>query len=208
MKPISDFFPRMLPYLPGCPEPVAEQAILDAAIAFCESAQVLRAELPLFNTTPGVAVYALMAPAQHQVARVLDVVVGRRALSAAPSDLSGLPSDAHGAPATYFVRAHAGGFQLHLHPRPDEGQPIRANVVLRPTRTATQLDPTLFDLWADAVLAGATARAMAIPGQPFSDPHGSMAYSAAAFRAASRARIEGGTGHVRPSLRVKSAPFA
>lgn len=208
MKPISDFFPRMLPYLPGCPAPLAAQVILDAAIAFCESTQSVRLELEPFNTVPGEAVYSLEAPAQQQVARVLDVVVGGRRASPRAADnfeSLGRPS---GAPLAYSAVWGDDGFQVRLHPPPDKVYPVAVNVALQPARNATALHPDLFDLWVDAVLAGATARAMAIPGQPFSDPHGAMAYTATALRAASRARIEGGIGRVRPSLQVVGRPFA
>ena len=40
MKPIDDFLPLILPRAPGCPEPIAFDAIRQAAIEFCERTRI------------------------------------------------------------------------------------------------------------------------------------------------------------------------
>ena len=208
MKPISDFFPRMLPYLPGCSEPLAAQAVLDAAIAFCEDTQAVREQLDSFTTSAGVGAYELDTPSQQQVARVFDVVVDGRPMAAIAAEDVGPASEAIGSPMAFYTTRYGSEFLLHLFPTPDGAYNVQVRAALRPTRNATQLEDDLFNLWSDAVLAGAMARVMAIPGQPFSDPAGSAGYSMAATRATNKARVEGNFGRVRAGMRVRGRPFA
>lgn len=208
MKPISDFFPRMLPYLPGCSEPLAAQAILDAAIVFCEDAQVVREELDGFVTVAGEKSYELYAPAQQQIARVLDVLVDGRSIPGIAAEDVDLLVGAEGSPVSFYTSRNGSELLLNLFPTPDKAYQVQVRAALRPARNATQLEDDLFNLWSDAVLAGAMARVMAVPGQPFSDPAAAVGYGMAAARAANKARVEGNFGRVRANMRVRSHPFA
>ena len=51
MIPLSAFFPRLLPNVLGCPEPLAQQALLDSAIEFCSRS--LAVTTTLDRTTTG-----------------------------------------------------------------------------------------------------------------------------------------------------------
>lgn len=70
MKPVSDLFSRVMPYLPGGTEPLVAQALVDAAIMFCEDAQVVRTTLDTITCKPGQAAYDLLAPNQQIVGRI------------------------------------------------------------------------------------------------------------------------------------------
>jgi hypothetical protein len=74
MKALSAFYPRVLPYLPGCSEPFANQVILNSAIEFCENSLTLRQNLDTFNTVAGKIEYDLDPPsANHDINRVMSV---------------------------------------------------------------------------------------------------------------------------------------
>jgi hypothetical protein len=207
MKPISDFFPRMLPYLPGCSEPMAAQALVDAAIAFCEDSMVLREPLAPVAVVADTEAYTLVAPVQQQVARVLSVRLGDRELAAVMAEDVNLLPAATGRPMAFYTTRTGSALQVHLFPTPDEAGSLVAQVALRPTKTADELEDDLFDLWSDAVISGAMARCMAVPGQPFSDPSGAAAYGSAAAALSRKARVESYHGRVRGSIRVRSRPF-
>ena len=51
MISIDKFYSRVMPYVQGCPEPTASQAILDAAIEFCDKTNVMRQTLDTFFTS-------------------------------------------------------------------------------------------------------------------------------------------------------------
>lgn len=208
MKPLSDFFPRMLPYLPACSKPLAAQAALDSAIAFCEQSDVVREDLDPLTTRAGLSVYELDAPTDQQVARVLRVQVAGRDLRPLPADLVHTMASRTGQPAYYHMTRNGSTLELNLYPTPDRVYPLAANASLRPTRDATTLEDDLLNLWVEPVVAGAIARAMLVPGQAFTDQAGAQGYMAQAQLGIHRARREGALGRTRGSLGVQARPFS
>jgi hypothetical protein len=208
MKPISVFFPRVLPYVPGCSEPLAQQALVDAAIVFCEESQVIRARLDGFSTVPDQVSYELDAPAQQQVARILEVRVDGRPIPMVMAEDVGMISDAVGRPMACYTDATGSEFVLRLFPIPDGVYQVQVSAALRPSRDATSVEDDLFNLWSDALVSGALARLMAVPAQPFSNPALAGGYSVAALSAARKARVEGSFARVRGSTGVTQRPFA
>jgi hypothetical protein len=121
MKPLSDFFPHILPHLPGCSEPLVAQVLLESAVYFCTMSETA--------------------------------------------------------------------------------------VGTQPTLTATELDDALFDKWLEYVAAGAVARAMMVPSQPFSDPTRAQFFFARSYAGVALARRLALADASLGSLRVQSRPF-
>lgn len=210
MKPLSAFFPRILPYLPGCPEPLAAQVLLDAAIEFCDSSLVLRQNLDSFKTFTGQVQYDLDPPsAQHDINRVMGVTLDGKELVAGMAEaIRGDLPIAGAKPRGFYTDRTDSVFTLMLSPPPDGAYNVVVNVALSPARTATQLDDDLFNLWVEPVVAKTLARAMQIPGQPFSNPAQAQILLNSAARQTVSSRIEGNYGLVRGSMRVRNRPFA
>lgn len=208
MKPVSDFFSRVLPYVPGCPEPTAAQALVDAAIVFCEDTMVVRNQLDTFSTVVGQDAYELDVPLQQQVSRVLTVFVDDTPLPSWTAQGTPPSDDARNRPMAFYTTRSNSEFLLRLYPTPDKVYAVKVVAALRPTRTATQLEDDLSSLWSDAVISGALARLMAVPSQPFTNPGEAMRMQMNAIQLARRARTEGNVGHVRGSMRVTPRPFA
>jgi len=208
MRPVSDFLSRVMPSVPGCPQPLAEQAIRDAAIAFCEDSLALRERLIPFTTIRGVAEYSLIPEdSDTQVARVIDIYLDGTRLSPCVS-APPAPSDSLSAPTAYYTTRVGSAFQVALSSTPDKEYTVVAEVALRPTRSASTLDDDLLDLWADAVTAGAIGRLSSVPGEPFTDLAVANAAQQIAIRGARGARSEMGVGRVRGSMRVTQRPLA
>ena len=210
MKALSAFFPRILPYLPGCPEPLVAQVLIDAAIEFCDSSLVLRQNLDTFNTVVGRVQYDLDAPsAQHDINRVMGVTLDGKELVAGMSEaLRGDMPTAPAKPRGFYTDRTDSVFTLMLSPPPDEVYSVLVNVALSPARTATQLDDDLYNTWINPIVSSAIARAMQIPGQPFSNPAQAQILLNSAARQTVTSRIEGNYGLVRGSMRVRYRPFA
>ena len=119
MKPLSDFFPHILPHLPGCSEPLAAQMLLESAVYF-----YTMSELVLDNP---------------------------------------------------------------------------------PTVVSAELDDVLFNNWVEYVAAGAIARAMMVPSQPFSDPTRAQFFFQRSSTGIGLARRE--TLASMGQLRVQTHPF-
>ena len=210
MKALSAFFPRILPYLPGCPEPLVAQVLIDAAIEFCDSSLVLRQNLDTFNTVIGRVQYDLDAPsAQHDINRVMGVTLDGKELVAGMSEaLRGDMPTAPAKPRGFYTDRTDSVFTLMLSPPPDEVYSVLVNVALSPARTATQLDDDLYNTWINPIVSSAIAKAMQIPGQPFSNPAQAQILLNSAARQTVTSRIEGNYGLVRGSMRVRYRPFA
>ena len=209
MVNLKDFFPRLIPHVLGCPEPLAQQALLDAAIAFCDQSLVVTTTLDPITVPVGIANVELDTPTSTTVSQVLNCWFDHQLLHAAPyAQATGLYLP-DGAPREYFGERVDEVFNLHLLPAPDKvvrnGLVVR--VALRPTRTATQVHDILFDRFADAIVYGAAARLMAISDQPFTDDAKSLAYERMARSRAVAARADMLQGQVQSSMRVTMRAF-
>ena len=210
MKPLSAFFPRILPYLPGCPEPLAAQVLINAAIEFCEASLTLRQNLDPFTTSIGQVQYDLDPPStQHDINRVMGVTLDGKELTAGLAEaIRGDLPTALAKPRGFYTDRTDSTFTLMLSPPPDKVYDVVVNVTLRPSRAATQLDDDLYNIWIDPIVSGAIARAMQIPGQPFTNPAQAQALLTSASKQTTASRIEGNYGLVRGSMRVRPRPFA
>lgn len=210
MKALSAFFPRILPYLPGCPEPLAAQVLVNAAIDFCDASLVLRQNLDTFNTVVGRVQYDLDAPsAQHDINRVMGVTLDGKELVAGMAEaLRGDMPTAPAKPRGFYTDRTDSVFTLMLSPPPDKVYSVLVSVTLSPARTATQLDDDLYNTWINPIVSSAIAQAMQIPGQPFSNPAQAQILLNSVARQTVTSRIEGNYGFVRGSMRVRSRPFA
>ena len=208
VKPVSDFIPRVMPYLPGCPVPMAAQAIVDAAIQFCESSMAVRQHLDPIVLVPGQRTYDLDTPLQQEVARVMRAAVDGAEISLTPLAFAPMGTPSQGRPFSLTVTRLDSYPEIQLAPIPDASYTLTVDAALRPTRTATNLADDLWTLWLDAIVAGAVSAVQRIPSQPFSDPTGA-AQRHAEFRShISRARVDASMGKVQSALRVKARPFA
>jgi len=210
MKPLSAFFPRILPYLPGCPEPLAAQVLVNAAIEFSEASLTLRQNLDTFKTFKGQVQYDLDPPsAQHDINRVMGVTLDGKELTAGMAEaIRGDLPTAVAKPRGFYTDRTDSVFTLMLSPPPDGAYDVVVNVALRPARAATQLDDDLYNIWIDPIVSGAIARAMQIPGQPFSNLAQAQVLLDSAARQTVGSRIESNYGLVRGSMRVRNRPFA
>ena len=210
MKPLSVFYPRILPYLHGCSEPLVDQVLVSSAIAFAEQSAVLRQNLDPFKTVVGIDQYDLDPPtAYHNINRVMGVTVDGTDLTAGLFEAirNDLPT-ANAKPRGFYTDRTDNTFTLKLSPPPDGRYTVVVAVTLRPALGTTQLDDDLYNLWAEPVIAGALARAMQIPDQPFTNFAQAQYLMNSAAKQTNTSRIEGNYGFVRGSMRVRPRSFA
>lgn len=209
MKPLSAFYPRILPYLPNCPEPLVDQVLVNAAIEFAEASLTLRQNLDSFRTVVGKVEYDLDPPTKyHDINRVMGVTLNGKELS--PGMFEAIRNDlptATAIPRGFYTDRTDNTFTLRLSPPPDKVYPVTVAVTLRPARNATQLDDDLFNIWIDPIVSGAIARAMQIPDQPFTNLPRAQELLASAAQQTVSSRIESNFGLVRGSMRVRPRSF-
>lgn len=208
MKPLSDFLPRLLIYTPACSEPLAEQALLDAAIDFCERSSVIRYTTDPIAVIENIVEYEICAPSNDQtVARVLKVFLNGEPIEAIMAEVRTPVPEDPARPSGYSIIEDDCGLTLRLNVIPDDAYTLSVELALRPAKTARKVDSRLYTRWMDAVVAGALSRLYAVPGQPFSDGGAAVYQASRAARMMNSARIEGSYGRVRGSMAVRSRPF-
>jgi hypothetical protein len=216
MKSLSPFMSRILPHVSGCPDVLAQEALLDTAIEFCEKTLVVQQTLDPLPTVSGEVEYTLEAPAHQAVVMpvaawfnttMLKPVAANevRNVQAYTNFVSGFEL-AEGDPTHYFWVAPG---SVGMYPIPDattDGT-ITVRAALKPTRTATQLEDVLFDDWIDPLVSGTLARLHASKDQIWSSADRSLLRSREFRAGVQRARIEQSMGRIRTTLRVQLRGF-
>ena len=213
MLNLDVFLPRLLPSAPGCPDPMARQALLDSAIEFCEETNLVRVTTDPQYTT-GAAVYEVDVPPSQKVALTQRAWYGKRELMPAMSSMVSnvdaytlVTADPHQVPHS-FLESAPGEITLFPAPGALATELLTFRAVTKPSRTATQVADVLFEDWAEAIVAGALKRLHSIPDTAFfSDSH--AARRAAEFQLGiNRARAEAQRGRVRGSITTAPRSFA
>ena len=209
MVPVSAFLSRLLPNVIGCPEPLAQQALVDSAIALCDQALVVQTDLDPVSVFDGVRDYEIELPPQQELAQVMRVWLADTMLGPIPSfqvtGAEGMP----GQPRYYFSRDIDESLHLRLLPFPDKDHPnaLRVRVATRPTRNATQFHKALFSEWSDIVVDGALARLHDTPGQVFTSEAKALVLYQKVRAKINVARVEALRGRVVSSMSVTMRSF-
>ena len=153
--PVDDWFPLVLPRLPGCPDPILRVAIREAAIEFCRRTKLLRGAIAV-TTQAGRDSYPLNAPSDSVVSTIEDVLRDDMTLIASSEEdfRDALYARASGTPQAYYM---AGSRELVLGPIPDAVETLSVRCVLKPDSRAEDLHDALWEDWRNAIAAGACA---------------------------------------------------
>lgn len=216
MKTLSSFMSRILPHVAGCPDVVAEEALVDTAIEFCEKTLVVQQSLYPMDTVAGVLEYEFVPPRYQMVIMPVGVWFKTQKLEAVPADAIrsvqayniNVPghTELEGDPRQYFWTA-ANTIGVYPVPKETVAASLTVRVALKPTRSATQLENVLFDDWVDVLVAGTLARLHAMKDQTWASSERGL-LRGREFRAGlQRARMESSVGRVRASLSVRMRGF-
>lgn len=209
MIPLSAFFPRLLPSVIGCPEPLAQQALLDSAIEFCGRSLAVTTTLDAVTLREGLASFEVETPTDTTIAQVLNLWFDGRELEASPYVDATAMSTSNGDPRFFYGEDIDEIFNITLMPAPD--RTVRSGVIVRaalkPTRSATTVHNVLFERYAPAIVDGALAILMSIPDQSFSDEAKALLMTSRARAGANNARIDASHGRVQSSMSVKMRAF-
>ena len=208
MISIDKFYSRVMPYVQGCPEPTASQAILDAAIEFCDRTNVMRQTLDSFFTSKDVNDYDLDLPSrQLRVSKVLAVCLDDKKLSGVFEDDSYRLSSREGKPSAYYTRRVDEALSLRFNVLPDDRYTVEVSAALSPTRSATSVETDLYDYWGDAIVMQAISKLASMPMTVFFNPALSVEMANKAREQRHTARIESQQGKVRGGTRVRLRPL-
>jgi len=175
MVSVSGLTAMVTPEVPGCPDFVANQAVIQTAIKFCRMSEYWREELAAIGTTAGQSTYTLSPPsAESTIEKVLSVRHNGYVLY--PTTEENLDDKLSGwrlitcTQAEGWVSTDRNIVRLVYTPSVTAASAIIAKVVLKPSQTATTIPQFLFDHYADQIASGAKSRLMAMPNVPWSNP--------------------------------------
>lgn len=198
--------------VPGCPQPVALQALLDTAIDFCERTMLVRHVTDPVPVRAYMPTYEIDLPGESAVVRLLDVWYGGSRLELAPAQTVSAHDaytvgDDTGTPRTAYVLEPA-TVRLFPVPGPDEDRAIMVRVAVKPTRTARSVDDALFVDWVETIVAGALARLAVMPGTAFSNADLALLGASQYANGVNAAKLEARKGRVVADVRVRANPFS
>ena len=165
---LSEARPYVLPHVPGCPTPLADNAILRAAIRFCAKTGVWRADLAPVAAAVDTVQYAFAPPTGAKVERVLAAWIDGDPLTVKnATDMLGVRDwqTYTGTPKTLVVLN-----DTHFRLYPIGAGDIDLQVSLKPARNATAIDDAVFEAHVDAIADGALEILFGHPGKPWSSP--------------------------------------
>ena len=173
MSAFTGFLPEVLPSVPGCPIPMAINAIRNAAIQLCQESSWLTYTPAAIDIVAGTSEYALTPPTGSLVSDVLWAAHNDQNLTAkteAQLDmLSGTWRTDSGDPVYYTFISRATRI-IRLVPTPTTALTggLKLRYAIKPTPTATTVDDTVFEEWHEYIAAGALMRLLEIKDKPWS----------------------------------------
>lgn len=213
MAKVSDFLSYVLPFVPGCSEPLAIQYIRDTCRDFATRTHTLQQALDPVNLVQGVAAYEMEPPFGTEVVTINKAWLGSNLLHVINGDQANAAMfnpTLDGTPGTPSALMQTGGneFILNTPPEKSEAAALTLRVSLRPTRTTDAVDDMLFRDYAFEIAQGAIGRLQRIPAQPFSDPNSAMTAEFIYQAAVNKAKNKAYRAFGRTSATVQMRPFA
>lgn len=171
MANLTTWYDEVLAQAPGCPVALADWAIRDAAIEFCDRSRAHVVDLAAINAVAATADYALTPPANTEIVTVLDVAYDGDAIRPiGPQDAIRFYGDdwkdLQRLPERYMTQY---GTSLKLVPKPDASLTggIVVTVALRPTAGASAVDDAIAVPYKRAIAKGARKTLWLMPKKPW-----------------------------------------
>lgn len=206
------FEPSIASEVAECPIQQIHNAIIGAAIEFCERSEAWNAVLDPITLRDGVAGYELDFPNGARALRAMDVWDAYGQIEMATLErIAAILPDWQVATSTrpnWFNSAIEAGV-LTLYPTPADpagGHQVWVRAAFAPTRDATQLDDVFAQRYFDGICHGAKARLMRMPRRAWTDLPMAAAYQAMFSEAWSNARVD--VLHSRSSGVIVAQPRA
>ena len=220
-REFKDLITRINPSTPGCPQETMFQYIRDAAIRACERTLAWRYTQPKFNLTAGIPQYNYNKPFDTEVHAVFAVW-----LNDDPLDRLTLDEAINRYPAwadTYTTAVDIAEYgsepraitQLSPHqfvvlPLPDAEKTYTMRMIyaLKPSRTATEMDETIFNDLEEVIMHGALQHLLVLPNTNWSDRELASYHAKQFISQVTERRARANLGNSRGSLSVQLPGFA
>jgi hypothetical protein len=172
---LDNFLPFILPEVQGCPEPLINQHLVQAAIAFCQGSKVwteIKTPIALVDNQSD---YPVTPPVDAYTHDFRDVWVGARRLTPkSMADIAQLLPNWQTATSNepiYYNQASVRG-SLTVYPKPTNtnGATLTVRAMYVPTAAATTLPDFLYERYLHAIAAGTKSTLMMLIGKAWANP--------------------------------------
>jgi hypothetical protein len=218
-RPFDDVVQRLVTHVPGCPFPVIEKYVRDAAIEVCEKTLVWKYEQPSIRLTPGLHDYPYEPPTEAEVHAFIHVTVfadDENPLPIDPLTLEHLyqrypawPNHDPDALSRPQHIAHLDADNFVLAPVPDDvhDYDIRMLVALKPLRDARGMDETILDEIENTVMDGALSALYMLPDKSWTDKNIARYHKQQFISRTTERRARANLGAGRATMSVKMRSF-
>ena len=172
----------VLPYVPGCPDTMVENALRSSSIELCEKAAVYTKELDAISTVSGIYEYEFGQPAGTKVDKIIWAMYDGRDLEAiTPRGLAAQKpkwrDGNNNSTPEHFLQISPEAFWLIPIPDTTNATGILMNVSLKPSRSSNNILTQIADDYRDGIIFGALYRLLRMPARDWSDPQAAADYA-------------------------------
>lgn len=162
------FYPFVLPYVGNCPTQTVDHHLRQAAITFCQRAQVWVESLDTLIADAYRTEYALPLDDQVELVKLLSARIDDRPIDVLGGGVDGIERRRQ----TYLTRQTAlllDRRTVQVLPAPADGSAIDLRCWLKPSQTAFSFPDEVFAHDAQTIAHGALGALLRIPGQAWSE---------------------------------------
>lgn len=170
----QELYRRILPYVPGCPEPTVDLAIIEAATEFAERTQIVfSVEVPI-SLVNGKSTYYVAPDFEVEVDLITNVFCAGRELSLVTptslhDQLPGWETSESSEPTHYSTFGAVGSITVYPKPANVNGRKLRVFASWVPSFDVTEIPDDLSRGYARDIVEGAKARLMMIPDRKWTN---------------------------------------
>jgi hypothetical protein len=170
MRTWDVFYPKVLPDVLGCPEPLADEHLRDAARRFCAETRCWREDLDRIRTIAGRASYDLLYPDEADAVTLIGATLEGFDIGLDVPDATTMGERRRG---------NSGGRRLRttdlrtltLLPTPAaSGADLRIEALLQPSQAATGVPDAIGDRYLLEIATGALATLLVANKAPWTNP--------------------------------------
>lgn len=208
---IEDFYRYVSFELPGCPEEIMRQAVVNTVKDFCRRTHAWNFFMDPIQLIDDEASYELEYPFDSKPITAMEVMIGRHALKPLKSTqlsmvLPGWQTAKSDVPR-YYNEAQIES-SITLYPTPYNSlEQLVMRVALEPKVSATTVPDSIIEQYHETIASGVKARLMLMPNKQWSAPGNGAAYKAAFEDGVTNARIEVIHDGVPGTIRVQPRRF-
>src|SRR4030066_756056 len=206
----TSFLPKVSPEVPGCPLSVAEDAVREAAIEFCEKSWAWIYTHDAISSIANEGVYPFEPPTGALVSRVLQAWYESRELIPRTADQLSEEyqnwTTATGSPK-YMVQDNEDELIIVPKPTTNVSNAITLRVCLKPTHASTAIETRLYEHYLNTIAMGAKAKLMMMSDKPWANLKMAATYQSLFEENTDAARYKAQKGYGRAVRRVVGSYF-